>query len=308
MKVVFMGTPIFAAGALKGLISGGHDICAVVTGQDKPQGRKQILTPSPVKTLALEHDIPVLQPRSLRENPELAAELKAFEADVFVVAAYGKILPKEVLCMPPLGCVNIHASLLPAYRGASPIHAALLGGDEKTGVTTMLMDEGLDTGAMLERAETAISDDDDFFALHDRLMDMGAVVINTTLDGLKLKTLTPIAQPNEFTYAPIITKNMAKLDFTCPEFELWGKVRAFALWPVAFFEMGGKKYKVHKAAPAEMAGLPGTVLRSSGELVIACGEGALNILEIQPENGKKMSADSYLRGHNIPEGMNINEI
>ena len=302
MKLVFMGTPDFAAAALEA-IAACHEVLAVFTQPDKPVGRKQVLGQSPVKQLALRLGIPVFQPVSLKTAPEPAQILRDLAPDCIVVAAYGKILPVEILSIPPLGCINIHASLLPNYRGASPIQAALLNGDAVTGVTTMYMDVGIDTGDMLETAEVPILPEDMLEPLTERLAVAGGQLILSTLEKLANGTAIPCKQPEGATYAPIVTKDMARLDFSLSAARLHNMVRAFQPWPVAWFALDGKKIKVFSAAvSADSAGCPpGTVIEASGALTVACGAGALRILSLQPENGKVMSAADYLRGHPIPE-------
>ena len=306
MKIVFMGTPDFAVPCLTALRDAGHEIAAVFTQPDKPKGRGYDMTPPPVKVKALEYGLPVLQPATLRDG-EAAAALAEIGPEVIVVVAYGKLLPKEILDMPRLGCVNVHASLLPRHRGASPIQWAIVCGDRETGVTTMRMAEGMDTGDMLEKAVTPIGPEETGEALHDRLSEMGAALIVKTLKGLEAGTLTPEKQDERYaTKAPIIRKEMGELDFHKPAAELHNLVRGFYPWPAAYTFLGGKRLKVLKTKVLSgMSGEAGTVLESAGGLVIACGDGALELLQVQLEGKKPMTAAELLRGRPVEKGTRL---
>lgn len=306
MKIVFMGTPDFAVPTLKALIENKHDVAAVFTQPDKPVGRKQILTSPPIKQVALENNIPVFQPTTLRDGTALEA-LKETNPDIIVVVAYGKILPEEILSLPKYGCVNGHASLLPRHRGASPIQWSIYCGDTVTGVTTMLMDIGMDTGDMLDTVSTDISADDTAQSLHDRLSLLGAQLMISTLKKIENGTVKPIKQDEtKATYAPIIKKEMAQLDFNKSADTLVNEVRAFYGWPVAYFTLNGKRIKVHSATACKGDGSVATVIKADGELVISCGEStALSLQIIQPEGSKSMSAKEMLCGRKIEVGTKI---
>ncbi len=295
MKIVFMGTPEFAVASLQALIDAGHEVKAVFTQSDKPQGRKQILTPPPVKVLAQEYSIPVYQPRTLRDGSSDAL-IRACEPDFIVVAAYGKLLPKSVLAIPKKACVNVHGSLLPKYRGAAPIQWSVINGDAKTGVTTMLMAEGMDEGDLLLRLETPIGPEDTAGDLFDRLADLGASLLLETLE--RFDSIVPQKQdPQEATVAPILRKEMAQIDFSRCAGSLNPFIRGMNPWPVAWFLYEGKRMKVFETEICEDSGPAGEAFEKDGCLAVYCGEGALILREIQPENGKRMSGEDYLRGH-----------
>ncbi len=300
MKLVYMGTPDFAVPALKKLAA-SHEVAAVFTQPDKPVGRKQVLTPPDVKVCAQELGIPVCQPASMKTADALEL-LKSFEPEVIVVAAYGQILPKAVLDVPPYGCVNIHGSLLPKYRGAAPIQQAVLNGDEVTGVTTMLMDVGLDTGDILLKKETPIGENETSAELFDRLAQLGGDLILETLDALKNGSVTPQKQDDSLaTHTSKIDKSLCPIDFSKPAREIHNRIRGLYSWPVATAQIHGKRVKIHKARLARGSGKAGTVL-SVKPLVIACGEGAVELLELQPEGKKKMSAEAFAAGHQLHAG------
>ena len=300
MKLVYMGTPDFAVPALKKLAA-SHEVAAAFTQPDKPVGRKQVLTPPDVKVCAQELGIPVCQPASMKTADALEL-LKSFEPEVIVVAAYGQILPKAVLDVPPYGCVNIHGSLLPKYRGAAPIQQAVLNGDEVTGVTTMLMDVGLDTGDILLKKETPIGENETSAELFDRLAQLGGDLILETLDALKNGSVTPQKQDDSLaTHTSKIDKSLCPIDFSKPAREIHNRIRGLYSWPVATAQIHGKRVKIHKARLARGSGKAGTVL-SVKPLVIACGEGAVELLELQPEGKKKMSAEAFAAGHQLHAG------
>ena len=314
MKIVFMGTPDFAVPCLTALKEAGHEILAVFTQPDKPKGRGYALTPPPVKVKALEFGLSVHQPATLRDG-QAADLLRELAPDVIVVVAYGKMLPVEILHIPPCGCVNVHASLLPRHRGASPIQWAVVCGDKETGVTTMHMAEGMDTGDMLEKAVTPIDPEETAQTLHDRLSAMGASLIVQTLTGLQAGRIIPEKQDEALaTKAPIIRKEMGRLDFTRPAQTLHDLTRGFYPWPAAYTSLSGKRLKVlqTRALQAEetpsVAGEPGEVLESGGRLVVSCGGGsALELLEVQLEGKKPMRAAELLRGRPIPAGTRLGE-
>ena len=300
MKLVYMGTPDFAVPALEKLAA-VHEVAAVFTQPDKPVGRKQILTPPDVKVCAERLGIPVCQPASMK-TPEAFELLKSFAPDVIVVAAYGQILPKAVLDLPAYGCVNIHGSLLPKYRGAAPIQQAVLNGDAVTGVTTMLMDVGLDTGDILLTKETPIGENETSAELFDRLSLLGGELILETLDALAQGSVTPKKQDEALaTHTSKIDKSLCPIDFTATAQAVHNLIRGLYSWPVATAQIGGKRVKIHKARIAKGSGSAGVIL-SVKPFVIACGEGAVEILELQPEGKKKMSAEAYAAGHDLKIG------
>lgn len=306
MRIVFMGTPDFAVPSLQALIDAGHDVCAVYTQPDKPQGRKQILTASPVKTLALEHDIPVFQPNTLKNEDE-QARLRELAPEVIIVVAYGKLLPKAVLDIPPHGCINVHGSLLPRWRGAAPIQWAVIAGDEMAGVTTMQMAEGLDTGDMLLTYETRVGEKETAGELFDRLAQSGAELLTQTL--VKLDEITPRPQDDaQSCYAHMLDKQMAVIDWSKSAHEIDCLIRGLNPWPIALTTLSGERLKVFAAEKAAGNGEPGTVLEADPKkgLTVACGEGALKLTEIQLVGGKRMKATDFLRGHAIEVGTKLN--
>ena len=307
MRIVFMGTPDFAVPSLQALIDAGHDVCAVYTQPDKPQGRKQILTAPPVKTLALEHDIPVFQPNTLKNEDE-QARLRELAPEVIIVVAYGKLLPKAVLDIPPHGCINVHGSLLPRWRGAAPIQWAVIAGDEMAGVTTMQMAEGLDTGDMLLTYETTVCEKETAGELFDRLAQSGAELLTQTL--VKLDEITPRPQDDaQSCYAHMLDKQMAVIDWSRSAHEIDCLIRGLNPWPIALTTLSGERLKVFAAEKAAGNGEPGTVLEADPKkgLTVACGEGALKLTEIQLVGGKRMKATDFLRGHVIEVGTKLGE-
>lgn len=307
MRIVFMGTPDFAVPSLQALIDAGHDVCAVYTQPDKPQGRKQILTAPPVKTLALEHDIPVFQPNTLKNEDE-QARLRKLAPEVIIVVAYGKLLPKAVLDIPPHGCINVHGSLLPRWRGAAPIQWAVIAGDEMAGVTTMKMAEGLDTGDMLLTYETKVGEKETAGELFDRLAQSGAELLTQTL--VKLDEITPRPQDDaQSCYAHMLDKQMAVIDWSKSAHEIDCLIRGLNPWPIALTTLSGERLKVFAAEKAAGNGEAGTVLEADPKkgLTVACGEGALKLIEIQLVGGKRMKATDFLRGHAIEVGTKLGD-
>lgn len=307
MRIVFMGTPDFAVPSLQALIDAGHDVCAVYTQPDKPQGRKQILTAPPVKTLALEHDIPVFQPNTLKNEDE-QARLRELAPEVIIVVAYGKLLPKAVLDIPPHGCINVHGSLLPRWRGAAPIQWAVIAGDKMAGVTTMQMAEGLDTGDMLLTYETKVGEKETAGELFDRLAQSGAELLTQTL--VKLDEITPRPQDDaQSCYAHMLDKQMAVIDWGKSAHEIDCLIRGLNPWPIALTTLSGERLKVFAAEKAAGNGEPGTVLEADPKkgLTVACGEGALRLTEIQLVGGKRMKATDFLRGHAIQVGTKLGD-
>ena len=306
MKIIFMGTPDFAAASLEALIDSRHEIQAVVTQPDKPKGRKGELTPSPVKVVAEEKGIKVYQPLKVRDE-EFVETLRAYNPDVIVVVAFGQIIPLSILKMPKFGCVNIHGSLLPKYRGAAPIQWAVLDGEKETGITTILMDEGIDTGDILLKKTIKIDTDETSGSLFDKLMALGAETILETLDELEKGSLTPIKQGESPTaYAKMLTKAMGLIDFTKPAKELDCFVRGMDPWPSAYTLLSGKTLKLWKVRAVEGSGKAGSVIDIGKEsFTVACGEGAIEVLEVQLEGKKRMSAGDFLKGITLNIGQEL---
>ena len=304
MRIVYMGTPDFAVPALEALISSRHEVVAVFTQPDKPKGRKMLLTPPEVKVCAAAHGLPVYQPASMKST-EAESLIKELAPDVIVVAAYGKILPQSVLDIPKYGCVNIHGSLLPKYRGAAPIQQAVLNGDKITGLTTMLMDIGLDTGDILQTVETEIGESETSGELFDRLAQMGGDLILSTLDALENGTVTPKKQDeSKAVHTSKIDKTMCPIDFSKSADEVHNLVRGLNPWPTATAVIDGKKMKIHSTAVVDKSGESGTVI-SVAPLIVACGEKAVEIKELQPEGKKRMTAQAFLLGHKLGIGDKI---
>ncbi len=302
MRVIFMGTPDFAVPSLQALLDRGDDICAVFTQPDKPKGRGHKLQPPPVKELALRHSLPVLQPDTLRDEAvqESIAEL---EPDAIIVVAYGKLLPPKVLSVPRLGCINVHGSLLPKYRGAAPIQWAVIKGEKTTGVTTMFMAEGMDTGDMLLKSETEVGPEETSGELFDRLKLLGAKLLTETLDKLEQGELKAIPQDGtQATLAPLLKKEMSALDWSEPAQRIHDRIRGLNPWPCAAAVLDGKRIKLLASQVIEGEGIPGTAYNLDGELAAACGRGMLRITELQADTGKRMSGKDYLLGHPLKEG------
>ncbi len=304
MNVIFMGTPDFAVPSLERLIADGHTVTTVVTQPDKPVGRKQVLTPSAVKVCALTHGLPIYQPTSVKTD-EAYDYLRGIEADAMVVVAYGKILPKRILEMTRYGCINVHGSLLPRYRGAAPVQWAVLNGDAEAGVTTMLLDEGVDTGDMLLTSRRTLDDTITGGELFDLLAADGAQLLSETLTQLQAGTLTPTPQPTEGAcYAAMLNKSMCPLKWDQPARVLHNQVRGMNPWPVATCRTADDKIlKVYRTTVGDATDAPvGTVVRVS-PLTVACGDGATLILEeVQAEGSRRMAASDYLRGHPMDVG------
>lgn len=299
MRIVFMGTPDYSVKTLIALKKAGHDIVAVFAQPDKPVGRKQILTPPPTKVFALENGIPVHQPNSLRDG-EAFKIVKSYSPDVIVVVAYGKIIPKEILEFPKYGCINGHASLLPKLRGASPIQWAIVTGEEYTGVTTMAMDEGMDTGDILDTVTVKIGDSETAEELFERLSTLSADLMVLTLMKLQKGDIKPVKQDeNAATYAPIIKKEMAHIDFNNDAKTVFNAIRGYYSWPCAFFALGGKRIKVIEAeifGPTNEAA--GTVFEKNNDFCVSCGNNtSIKLIKVQPEGKQIMSASDMLRGN-----------
>ncbi|MEZ5619320.1 MAG: methionyl-tRNA formyltransferase [Rhodocyclaceae bacterium] len=306
MRVVFAGTPEFAATALQAVLAAGHDVPLVLTQPDRPAGRGMAMQASAVKQLALNQGLPLHQPSSLKSGESRQPILDA-RADVMVVAAYGLILPQAALDIPRLGCVNIHASLLPRWRGAAPIQRAILAGDSETGVTIMRMEAGLDTGPMLLRESLAIAEGDTAATLHDKLAELGARLIVEALPRLERGELAGEIQPSDgVSYAPKLEKAEAALDWRRPAVELDRAVRAFNPFPGAFGQVDGQVIKVWRAERVSGQGVPGIVLAAGADgIVVACGEGALCLTELQKSGGKRLAAADFLHGFPLKPGQRL---
>jgi methionyl-tRNA formyltransferase len=299
MKVIFAGTPEFARAALAAILAAGHEVVLVLTQPDRPSGRGMKLTPSPVKQEAEEHGIAVFQPISLKD-PASHEPIKTANAELMVVAAYGLILPKAVLDIPPRGCLNIHASLLPRWRGAAPIQRAIEAGDAETGIGIMQMETGLDTGPVLLEKRLAIQDNDTGASLHDKLAVLGAQAIVEAL--AKLDGLRPVPQPAQsITYASKLSKEDAWLDWNLPAETLARKIRAFNPVPGAWTLLDGTPLKIWRAQVVSGNGRPGEILSTGNGIVVACGEGALSILELQKAGARRMDAAAFLSGVKMPQ-------
>lgn len=305
MKIVFMGTPDFAVPTLNKLYESEHEIAAVFTQPDKPKGRGYKLAPPPVKVLALEHGTPVYQPESLKKQPEMWDVLKEIAPDVIVVAAYGKILPKQVLDIPKYHCVNVHGSLLPKYRGAAPIQWSVLNGDDETGITTMLMSEGLDTGDILLQRSTPIGENETAAELFDRLAEIGADLLIETLEKLEKGEITPVKQDEELaTYASILTKDMCMIDFNKPVKEVHKKICGLSDWPCAVTTLDGKRLKVFRSqiVKFKMPGQQAGMVVDTKQFCVCCADGVIKLTEVQAEGSKRMRSEDYLRGKPITPG------
>ena len=303
-----MGTPDFAVPPLKSLYENGYTVEAVVTQPDRPKGRGQKVISSPVKKTARALGYEILQPESIRAD-RFEARIKQIEPDFFVVAAFGHVLPKHILTLPKFGAINIHASLLPNYRGAAPIQWAIINGEKQTGITTMLMDEGLDTGDILLTESTDITPKDTAGTLHDRLSEIGADLLIKTLKRIERSTIHPIPQDHSAaTYAPMLQKKDGLINWEHPAETIETFIRGMNPWPCAFTVYQNRRIKVYRAEIAEMESPepPGTVIRGfADELRVAAGEKALSILELQGESGKRLPVNEFLRGRKIPPGAKL---
>lgn len=303
MRLIFMGTPDFSVSILAALLAAGHEMAAVYSQPPRPAGRGHKEQPTPVHAFAAERGLTVLTPKSLR-NAEAQAEFAAFRADAAVVAAYGLILPKAILEAPARGCLNVHASLLPRWRGAAPIQRAIQAGDAESGVTIMQMDEGLDTGDMLLMDRLPITAATTGQSLHDNLAAMGARLIVDALARLEAGTLAAMPQPAEgVTYAAKLAKEEGRLDWKRPAAELDCLIRAFTPWPGVWFEYGGERIKLLAAQPVAGSGAPGAVL--DDQLTVACGDGALRLLVLQRAGKGALDAQAFLRGYALPKGASL---
>jgi methionyl-tRNA formyltransferase len=298
MKIVYMGTPPFAVPPLQSLISAGHEVVGVITRIDKPAGRGKVLTPPAVKVAAEQSGVPVFQPKRVRE-PESIAAIGAMMSDVIVVAAYGQILPRAILALPKYGCVNIHASLLPAYRGAAPINWAIIKGETRTGITIMQMDEGMDTGAVLAQDSIPIDPRDTTGTLTEKLSQIGSWLVVDSLSRIEAGEISPVPQdPAKATYAPLLKKEDGLIDWELTAAEIHNRVRGLSPWPGAFSFLNGAMVKVLETEVAEGRDDPGTLtLQGKDSLTVGTGKELLRIVSIQPEGKKPMTAAEFLRGH-----------
>lgn len=303
MNVIFMGTPDFAVGTLEALLSSKHRVTAVVTQPDKPRGRGNAMQFPPVKELAVKKKIPVYQPVKVRDS-EFISLLRTIPCDVIVVVAFGQLIPQEILDLPRCGCVNVHASLLPKYRGAAPIQWAVIDGEKESGVTTMQMDAGLDTGDILMKKTVPLAPDETGGSLFDKLAGTGAALLLETLDGLERGVITPEKQGDSPTaYAKMLKKEMGRICWSDSAVKLERLIRGLNPWPSAYTCVNGKTLKIWRAAVADGTGAaPGTVLRAKDELLIQTGDGALQIYEVQLEGKKRMETSAFLRGFSLKEG------
>lgn len=305
MKVIFMGTPDFSVGTLEALIEAGHDVVLAVTQPDKPKGRGKEMQFTPVKECAIKHGIPVYQPRRVREA-ECIEELRKYNADIMIVVAFGQILPKEILEMTPYGCVNVHASLLPKYRGAAPIQWSIIDGEKVTGVTTMQMDEGLDTGDMLLKTEIPIEMDETGGSLHDKLAAAGASLCVETMKALEEKNVTPQKQGETTTaYARMLDKQLGNIDWTKSAEEIERLIRGLTPWPSAYTGWNGKVMKIWAAnvSDGESGKACGTIVKvEKNAFYVQTGKGTLKVCELQIPGKKRMDAGAFLRGYEVKEG------
>lgn len=306
MALIFFGTPQFAVPALKALIDEKEDIALVVTQPDKVKGRGHKLSPPPVKEVALSYGIKVLQPNKITDE-DFYNELRSIAPEFIVVVAYGKILPEKILSLPKFGCINVHASLLPKYRGAAPIQWALINGEKVTGITTMLMDKGLDTGDILLRSELEIKADDNSETLFKRLSELGAKTLIDTIKGMREGKIKPVPQTGKASYAPPLKKEDGKIDWNRTADELFNFVRGMYPWPSAFCYLNNERIKIIRTQKSEVRSqkeaVPGRIVKASnGELIVETGEGLLLIEELQPEGKRAMPAASFLAGRKLREG------
>ncbi len=309
MNIVFMGTPDFAAASLEALLKSDDVVVGVVTQPDRPKGRGQVLAPSPVKLLAQREKIPLLQPLKMKD-PEFLQTLAGWKPDLIAVTAFGRILPPAVLSLPPRGCINVHGSLLPKYRGAGPIQWAIINGERETGITTMLMDEGMDTGAMLLQEAIPIADDDTAGTLSPRLAELGGRLLVETIARFKAGTLVPTPQDSsQATMAPLLKKEDGIIDWTLPAVTLANRVRGLAPWPGAYTSVpGGDRWTIWRAQaiPGPATKPPGVVMEVTSEAIhVATGEGVLALLELQPANSRRMAVSQYVAGHSISIGLQL---
>jgi methionyl-tRNA formyltransferase len=301
MRIIFFGTPTFAIPSLMGLLQSEHEIVTVVTQPDKRKGRHRALTPPPVKELALSKGIQILQPEKMKD-PLFLEELSWITPDLIVVVAYGKILPPQILKLSPYGCINVHASLLPKYRGAAPIQWSLISGEKKTGVTTMLMDEGLDTGDILMQEETDINGEDTAETMGEKLSNLGASLLLETIKQIHAGTIQPVPQTGTPTFAPTLKKEDGRIDWTKGAGEICNFVRGMYPWPGAYCTLHSERIKIMRVKALEGAGTVGRVERTGDELVVGTGKGFISIIDLQPEGKKIMKAGDFIQGRKLKTG------
>ncbi len=305
MRIVFMGTPEFAVPSLEALLASDDQVVGVVTQPDRPKGRGQVLTPSPIKIIAQREHIPLLQPLKIKA-PEFLEALAAWKPDLIAVTAFGRILPGSVLALPSMGCVNVHGSLLPKYRGAAPVQWAVINGERETGITTMLMDEGMDTGAMLLQESLVIDPDDTAGTLAPRLAAIGGRLLIETIRRLKAGTITPFPQDHSrATMAPILKKEDGLIDWTMSASQLSNRVRGLSPWPGAYTFLNGERWMIWKASHRAMdqQGVPGTIVGVTKQVIqVATGEGVLEVTEVQPANSKRLTVAQFLAGYHVAAG------
>ncbi|MDR5586944.1 MULTISPECIES: methionyl-tRNA formyltransferase [Clostridium] len=309
MKIVFMGTPEFAVPSLKKLVE-EHEVKAVLTQPDKPKGRGKKLAYSQVKEEALKHDIPVYQPIKLKDDKEIIEKLKEINPDFIIVVAFGQILTKEVLDIPKYGCINLHASLLPMYRGAAPLNWVIIKGEKKSGNTTMLMDVGLDTGDMLLKEEVEIHEDMTTGELHDILMISGGELLLKTIEGLCNGSIKPVKQEGETFYAKMLDKELAHINWNEDAYDIHNLVRGLNPWPIAYTEYKGERMKLYKTKVLykEVSNKPGTIIEVNKDGVkVACGKNVLIIEKVQFPNGKPLTIEQYINGHSIDKDIILGE-
>ncbi len=306
MKLIFMGTPQFSVPILQALIDSEDEVIAVVAQPDKPKGRGRKLTAPPTKELAQKYEVPVLQPAKIKTE-EFHNELKSLGPDLICVAAYGKILSKNILDLPKHGCINVHASLLPRYRGAAPINWAIMRGEAETGVTIMQMDEGMDTGDMLLVQSVPITEDDTSETMHDKLSSLGGGLILDAIELLKEGKLTPERQDDSLaTYAPMLKKQDGEIDWSKPARDIFNQIRGLLPWPGAFTRLNSKILKIYRSKVSEGSGVPGQIIESDDAIIrVATGDGTLDILELQLEGGKRLAAGDFLRGRPLSIGTQL---
>jgi methionyl-tRNA formyltransferase len=306
MRIAFFGTPLFAIPSLTALIQSEEEIIAVISQPDKRKGRERISSPPPVKKLALERGLKILQPLNIKD-PLFLAKLSKLIPEIIVVVAYGKILPAQILKLPPYGCINVHASLLPKYRGAAPIQWAILNGEKKTGITTMLMDEGLDTGDILLQEETEISNNDNTETLSKHLAEIGASVLMKTIQGLKNKSIQPSPQIGFPSYAPSFKKEDGRITWSKTAVEIFDFIRGMYPWPCAYCYLNKERIKINKVKVLEGSVLPGRIEKVGEEFIVGTGDGLISIIELQPEGKKPMSAKAFLQGRQLTKGAFFDE-
>ena len=301
LKIVFMGTPDFAVPCLNKLIEMGHEILLVVTQPDRPRSRGMKLTPCPVKECALNNNINVVSPEKIKNDDEFYELYKSLEPDLAVVVAFGQILPKRILDVPKYGSINVHGSLLPKYRGAAPIQWAVINGEKTTGITTMFMDVGMDTGDIILKEEVEIGEEETAGELFDRLSLLGAEVLEKTINLFETNNVPREKQPDNATYAPMLTKELGNIDFTKTSEEIVSLIKGLNPWPVAYTMLNGLKLKVYSAKIREYTGEAGTIIKSDHKegLIVATKNSSVELIEIQPENKKRMTAKAYLVGNKI---------